>query len=76
MRLHRAAWLREVVANTCAAELLAPHREVVDFVTQLAALEDGADALVRRFGLPRRAAEVRMIELGLQGRGSRALPLF
>lgn len=64
LRKDRAAWLREVVANACAAELLAPHREVTRTLTA----SDNADrigALQDRFGLSRRAAEVRLSELGL-----------
>ena len=63
-RLQRAAWLREVVANKCAAELMAPYSAVTQM---LRGVRGGAvELLMRRFGLPRRAAELRVGELGLQ----------
>lgn len=65
LRSDRKAWLREVVANACAAELLAPHREVGRL---LASLPQGADphaALQSHFGISRRAAAVRLQDLGL-----------
>jgi hypothetical protein len=65
LRADKNAWLREVVANACAAELLAPHREVSRV---LASMVQGADAratIQSFFGLSRRAAEVRLADLGL-----------
>jgi hypothetical protein len=70
LRSDRKAWLREVVANACAAELLAPHREVTRL---LASLPEGADrqaAIQSHFGLSRRAAAVRLADLGLTQQSS------
>lgn len=64
LRADHAAWLREVVANACAAELLAPHREVTRALTGLGT-NDRVATVQERFGLSRRAAEVRLSELGL-----------
>lgn len=70
LRADRDAWLREVIANACAAELLAPHREVGRLMSSLAAGTSCALALQTHFGLSRRAAEVRLTDLGLaQGSG-------
>jgi hypothetical protein len=67
----RKAWLREVVANACAAELLAPHREVSRLLASLDAHADQRAAIQDHFGLSRQAADVRLREvqpdLGAQG---------
>ncbi len=65
LRSDRKAWLREVVANACAAELLAPHREVGRLLASLPQGTDPQAAVQSHFGLPRRAAEVRLADLGL-----------
>lgn len=67
----RKSWLREVVANACAAELLAPHRDVTRFIGSLSPHADKRAALQMQFGLSRQAAEVRLREvqpdIGAQG---------
>jgi Zn-dependent peptidase ImmA (M78 family) len=65
LRSDRNAWLREVVANACAAELLAPHREVSRLLASNPAVTDRRELLQSFFGLSRRAAEVRLADLGL-----------
>jgi hypothetical protein len=64
LQADRSAWLREVIANACAAELLAPHREVGRYLSSLPADADRTAHMQSRFGLSRRAAEVRLSELG------------
>jgi hypothetical protein len=64
--LRTAAWKREVVANKCAAELMAPYGEVLRLAQQLPGSVDVVAALEWCFGMPRRAAEVRVNELGLE----------
>jgi hypothetical protein len=75
LRSDRRAWLREVVANACAAELLAPHREVSRLLTSLPQGADLQAAVQSHFGLSRRAAAVRLADLGLVPQTS-DLPLF
>lgn len=69
LRADRNTWLREVVANACAAELLAPHRELGRFVRSLPSGADHHAEVRARFGLSKRAAEVRLAELGLAQHG-------
>jgi len=66
LRADHAAWVREVVANGFAAELLAPHVEVRRLIDTLPPEECQASALQAHFGLSRRAAEVRLSDLGLR----------
>jgi hypothetical protein len=70
LRADKNAWLREVVANACAAELIAPHREVGRLLASLPRGVDRRDAVQSFFGLSRRAAEVRLADLGLAGQPS------
>ena len=69
LRADREAWLREVVANACAAELLTPHRELGRFLRSLPSSADHRAEVQTRFGLSRRAAEGRLADLGLAQRG-------
>jgi hypothetical protein len=65
LRRDPKAWLREVIANACAAELLAPYREVGHVAAGLPPGSDLVEAIRRRFGLSRSAAKVRASDLGL-----------
>jgi hypothetical protein len=58
-------WLREVVANACAAEILAPFREVAMLIGNATPSDDLIELVRDRFGLSRRAAEVRLMDLGV-----------
>jgi hypothetical protein len=58
-------WLREVVANACAAELLAPYREIARVAAEATPEDDLVELVRARFGLSRRAAEIRLIDLGI-----------
>lgn len=60
-----AQWLREVKANAFAAELLAPYREVQRVAGPLKSDAERVDAVRARFALSRRAAEIRLSEVGL-----------
>jgi Zn-dependent peptidase ImmA (M78 family) len=72
---HRA-WLREIKANGFAAELLAPYREVQKLVSNIAPGQGRLEALRARFGISRRAAEIRLTELGLLTSSNPARSLF
>ena len=76
LRADQSAWLREVVANGFAAELLAPYRGVCELLVALPPDADSAEALRTRFGLSYRAAEVRLADLGVTGRSSVTFFLF
>jgi hypothetical protein len=76
LRTNQKAWLREVVANACAAELLAPHREVSRLLASLPAGGDHVTAMQAHFGLSRRAVEVRLVDLGLAKQSSSLLFLI
>lgn len=76
LRADHSAWLREVVANGFAAELLAPHRGVRELLLALPTDADRAEAVRTRFGLSSRAAEVRLADLGVTGRAAATLFLF
>ena len=65
LRANHQAWLREVIANGFAAELLAPYREVGRLAAQLPKGRDLVATVRSRFGLSRSAAETRLTELGL-----------
>jgi Zn-dependent peptidase ImmA (M78 family) len=56
---------REVIANLCAAELLAPYKEVGRLFSELPSHLDPVDAVKDHFGLSRRAARIRLLDLGL-----------
>lgn len=56
-------WLNEVKANAFAAELLAPEREVRALVAGLDQENERVARVAERFGLSRRAAEIRVAEL-------------
>jgi Zn-dependent peptidase ImmA (M78 family) len=65
LRARRSSWMREVVANILAAELLAPWREV-EKIARAAEHSDEAVSVVRDcFGLSQRAARIRLEELQL-----------
>ncbi len=61
----RRAFKREVIANICAAELLAPWRQVRTLVAKLDPAQDPVRALQDHFGLSRKAATIRLQELNL-----------
>lgn len=71
----RAHWLREVVANSCAAELLAPHRIVAEAVTNITSYDARLVLVQTRFGVSKTAAAIRLDELGF-GDGSGSTPSF
>lgn len=62
----RASPRREVIANSCAAALLAPMAEVRRVVAEAGASE-AVDAVRYTFGMSRQAAGIRLEELGLDG---------
>jgi len=59
------AWLREVKANACAAELLAPASAVRERLRSIQGDADRVAAMRQSFGLSRSAAQIRLRELGL-----------
>lgn len=61
------AWLREVKANSCAAELLAPWRDVQRLARDAPEHADLVELARERYGISRGAARVRLRELGLLG---------
>jgi len=65
LRADQQSWLREVKANAFAAELLAPFREIRRLAAGLSPSAELVTAVRSRFGLSRRAAEIRLTELGL-----------
>jgi len=76
LRADRNALLREIIANACAAELIAPHREVRSVLRSFAPGTDGVDAIQAHFGLSRRAAQVRLADLGYASHPPQHLSLF
>lgn len=65
LRADHDQWLREVIANGFAAELLAPYREVGQVVAKLPQDADAVRELQSRFGLSKAAAQVRLSDLEL-----------
>jgi len=76
LRADHQAWLREAKANGFAAELLAPHREIRRLAAGLPPGSGRIDVVRARFGLSRRAAEIRLTELGLLVGPNPTQPLF
>lgn len=64
LKKDRARWLREVVANGFAAELLAPHRELRRVVAHIEDAARRVELVRQTFGLSRTAAGIRLAELG------------
>jgi Zn-dependent peptidase ImmA (M78 family) len=63
LRAQRRGWMREVVANIVAAELLAPWREVEKIARAADGGLEAVDVVRDCFGLSRRAATIRLAEL-------------
>jgi Zn-dependent peptidase ImmA (M78 family) len=63
LRAQRRSWMREVVANIVAAELLAPWREVEKIARAAEHRPEAIDVVRDCFGISRRAARIRLEEL-------------
>lgn len=70
------AYLREVIANSIGAELLAPFRLVRRLAGEVERPSDRVVAVAEQFGISRKAAAVRLGELGLGGGEDGSLSLF
>ena len=70
MKVKAKAWKREVVANACAAELIAPWRAVQRVVAAAPPSSNLVELVSTTFALSGRAARIRLIELGLLATGA------
>ena len=75
LKAKKEAYRREVIANSVAAELLAPFREVIRVASTLAG-RDRVAAVSDKFGVSKKAAAVRLAELHLLESDDRLLSLF
>jgi hypothetical protein len=70
MKAKAEAWTREVIANACAAELLAPWTAVQRVVAAAPPSSNLVELVSTTFGLSGRAARIRLVELGLLPTGA------
>lgn len=76
LKTREDAYRREVIANSIGAELLSPFRLVRRVAAEVDGDRERVVAVAERFGISRKAAAVRLGELGLVGGEDGSLSLF
>jgi Zn-dependent peptidase ImmA (M78 family) len=76
LRRERDGMLLETIANSFAAELLAPRAMVTTFLRGLPSGEDRVRAMCEQFGMSARATRLRLSELGVEPTEESSFVLF